>query len=121
MQIHNRPELTARRKELRNGATSAERHLWGFLKGKQVCGRKFRRQHSIGAYIADFYCPEEHLVIELDGDSHYTEEAQEYDANRTAFLNALGIDVLRFTNHQALFETEGVVAAIGAFLEERRR
>jgi very-short-patch-repair endonuclease len=89
-----------------------------------MCGRKFRRQrrqHSIGAYIADFYCPEECLVIEVDGDSHYTAEAQEYDTQRTAFLNALGVDVLRFTNHQVLFETEGVLAAIRAYLEKKKQ
>jgi very-short-patch-repair endonuclease len=112
MHIHNRKELMPRRKELRNGATEAERHLWRFLKGGHLQGRKFRRQHSIGWYIADFYCPSERLVIELDGDSHYTDEAQEYDAQRTLYLNRLGITILRYTNHQVRSETQSVLEDI---------
>jgi very-short-patch-repair endonuclease len=72
--IHNRVELKPFRKKLRNNSTSAEATLWTYLKNRQLEGRKFRRQHSIGNYIADFYCPEEQLVIELDGEGHFWEE-----------------------------------------------
>ncbi|MBI2354998.1 MAG: endonuclease domain-containing protein [Deltaproteobacteria bacterium] len=96
--IHNRLELKGRRKELRNNATPAERMLWGALQHSNLDGYKFRRQHSVGAYILDFYCPSERLAVELDGDSHFTDEAMAYDQARTGFLNSLDIRVLRFLN-----------------------
>ena len=96
--IHNRPILKSRRKELRNNSTPAEKQLWSVLQHSNLGGYKFRRQHSVGAYILDFYCPSECLAVELDGDSHFTDEAIEYDRERTAYLNALGIKVLRFLN-----------------------
>ena len=61
-------------------------------------GYKFRRQHSVGPYILDFFCPSEMLAVELDGDSHFTDEAIAYDCERTAYLNALNIRVIRFLN-----------------------
>ena len=96
--IHNRPILKSRRKELRNNSTPAEKLLWSVLQHSNLGGYKFRRQHSVGAYILDFYCPSECLAVELDGDSHFTDEAIEYDRERTAYLNSLGIKVLRFLN-----------------------
>ena len=96
--LHNRPELKSCRKELRNKATPAEIKLWGILQRSNLGGYKFRRQHSIGAYILDFYCPSARLAIELDGDSHFTDEAIKYDRQRTAYLNALHIRELRFLN-----------------------
>jgi very-short-patch-repair endonuclease len=86
------------RQLLRNESTPAERKLWSALKQSNLGGYKFRRQHSVGRYIVDFYCPAQRLAIELDGDSHFTDEAMEYDRERTAFLNALNIRVLRFMN-----------------------
>ena len=96
--LYNRPELITRRKELRNGATPAETKLWSMLQHSNLGGYKFRRQHSVGSYILDFYCPSERLAIELDGDSHFTDDAMEYDRIRTDYLNALNITVLRFLN-----------------------
>ncbi|MDD5285877.1 MAG: endonuclease domain-containing protein [Desulfuromonadaceae bacterium] len=96
--LHNRPVLKTRRKELRNNSTPAEKLLWSMLQHSNLGGNKFRRQHSVGAYIVDFYCPSEKLAVELDGDSHFTGEAIEYDSERTAYLNALNIKVLRFLN-----------------------
>lgn len=96
--INNRPVLKSRRKELRNNSTSAERMLWSILQHSNLGGYKFRRQHSVGSYILDFYCPSDKLAVELDGDSHFTDEAIEYDRERTAYLNALNIKVLRFMN-----------------------
>ena len=69
--IHNRPVLKSRRKELRNNSTSAEKLLWGMLQHSNLGGYKFRRQHSVGAYILDFYCPSEKLAVELDGAIQY--------------------------------------------------
>ena len=96
--IHNRAVLKSRRKELRNNATSAEKLLWSILQHSNLGGFKFRRQHSVGPYILDFYCPSEMLAVELDGDSHFTDEAIAYDCERTAYLNALNIRVIRFPN-----------------------
>lgn len=96
--LHNRPVLKSRRKELRNNSTAAEKMLWQMLRHSNLDGYKFRRQHSIGTYILDFYCPAEKLAIELDGDSHFTDDAMVYDHKRTAYLNALNIKVIRFLN-----------------------
>ncbi len=96
--IHNRPVLKNRRKELRNNSTPAEKLLWGQLQHSNLGGYKFRRQHSVGAYILDFYCPSKMLAVELDGDSHFSDEAIEYDRVRSAYLNAANIKVIRFLN-----------------------
>ena len=96
--IHNISRLKEKRRELRNNSTSAEAVLWGYLKQNQLEGRKFRRQHSIGRYIVDFYCPEEKLVLELDGEGHFWEPAIQYDNTRTLFFRKIGIRVLRFEN-----------------------
>ena len=73
-QIHNRPEYKDRRLSLRKKLTAAEATLWNLLKNKQLDGRKFRRQHSVGKYVLDFYCASEHLAIELDGEHHFLAE-----------------------------------------------
>ena len=111
-QIHNRPELKGRRKALRQYGTSAEVALWLLLKGKQLDGRKFRRQHSIGKYVVDFYCPSEKLVVELDGEPHYTKEGLEYDEKRSSFLDEQGIRVLRFENSTVFDHPDQVLSRI---------
>ena len=92
--------------------TPAESYLWSFLQRRQLRGRKFRRQHSVGPYILDFYCPEEKLAVELDGSTHDHEDAQNYDAKRTAFLEGLGIRTLRFENREVRKNMEGVLRVI---------
>lgn len=96
--IHNKPELKKYRRNLRNNLTPAEALLWKALKNKQLKGRKFRRQHSIGNFIVDFYCPFEKLAIELDGQFHFTPDGEEKDRIKTEYLNRQGIRVLRFEN-----------------------
>ena len=113
--IHNNPDMKLLRTSLRNDATPAERKLWMALKQSQLGDYKFRRQHSVGRYIVDFYCPSERLAIELDGDSHFTDEAREYDRERTAFLNTLNIRVLRFHNTDVY---ENLDAVCDRILEE---
>lgn len=110
--IHNVIELKGRRKQLRNNGTSAEAVLWMYLKKSQLDGRKFRRQHSIGKYIADFYCPQEKLVIELDGEGHFWEGAIEYDKTRILFLNKKGIRVLSFENKWVFQDLDFVLTEI---------
>ena len=73
---------------------------------------KFFRQYSFGSYILDFYCPEKKLAVELDGGQHNLPEGKEYDELRTQFLNANGVDVVRFWNNEVLLEMEGVLAAL---------
>lgn len=99
--IFNKTEYTARRQTLRNNMTEPEKRLWQILRNQQM-GVKFRRQHGIGHYIVDFYCPEQKLVIEVDGNSHYTDDAQHYDTVRADFMLALGITTMRFTNHDVM-------------------
>ena len=90
--------MEAYRKSLRNNGTSAEAFLWNYLKGSKLEGRKFRRQHSIKRFIVDFYCPSEKLIVELDGQVHFNEAAQEYDRKREKILEEFGFTVIRFEN-----------------------
>jgi len=105
-------EAVARRRHLRRGATVAEGALWRLLRRRELAGFKFRRQHSFGPYIVDFYCPRRRLIVELDGGQHYTPEAQSYDERRTSFLAQLGLRVIRFPNHAVLWEPAVMLEAI---------
>lgn len=111
-QYHNHKYLKQVRKDIRNSATPAEMLLWKALQSSKLGGRKFRRQHSIGNYIVDFYCPSERLVIELDGAYHYTVIGEQADMERDAFLKSLNIRVLRFENNIVLRDLDGVLYAI---------
>ncbi len=102
-------------KELRQRQTKAEEILWQFLRNKNINGLKFRRQHYIKNYIADFYCSEKMLSIELDGGIHFNKEQIEYDEFRTTVLNELGITELRFTNEEII---ENVTAVINKIKSE---
>ena len=108
----NRPGLVAVRRDLRNHATPAERALWQMLKGRQLDGHKFRRQHSVGRYVLDFYCPAERLAVELDGAVHTDPLRHEHDAKRQQEVEALGIRVVRFSNEQVCRTPDIVLAAI---------
>ena len=96
--VHNIKPLEQNRKALRNNMTPAEVVLWKALQKGKLEGRKFRRQHSVGKYVLDFYCPAEMLAVELDGAYHYTLAGVESDTERTGFLTTLNIKVLRFEN-----------------------
>lgn len=85
-QLNNKKSLKEARRLLRNNPTEAEYDLWQQLKGKQLLGKKFRRQHSFGDYIMDFYCPEEKPAVELDGASHFTEYGKQADQERDAMI-----------------------------------
>ena len=118
---YNSPNLLSKRKDLRNNSTSAESTLWNLLKGKQVMSMKFRRQHSVGPYILDFYAPELKLCIELDGAPHYTYDGAESDRIRSEYLMVHhGIHILRFENELLFKNTEGVVEMIREAIRERR-
>ena len=102
---YNHKEQTPLRKELRNKGTSAEATLWLSLKGRQIEGMRWRRQFGVGPFILDFYCPQLHLCIELDGAQHYTIQGAENDQHarngygtRTAYVPyALKIKMYSFT------------------------
>jgi very-short-patch-repair endonuclease len=112
MKTFNRRSLKDKRKNLRNNSTQAETFLWGYLKNSQFEGRKFRRQTSIKNYIVDFYCPQEKLVIELDGDFHFDEKAIKDDEKRTKEIEADGIKVIRFENQEVLLNLDKVLKEI---------
>ena len=109
---NNLPSLQVFRRELRKHLTPAEVKLWTHIRSSQLEGRKFRRQHSVGRYILDFYCPQERLAIELDGEVHSFVSAQERDLERDSFLNAQGIKVLRFENKAVFQDVEAVLIEI---------
>ena len=108
--IPYRRSLKSSAQSLRRDPTPAERKLWfEFLRDRPV---RFTRQKPLGQYIADFYCSSCRLVIEVDGDSHFTDQGASYDAARTAALQAEGIRVLRMTNLEVMEEFEGVCQRI---------
>ena len=111
---NNRPYLQTFRTELRKSLTPAEARLWSSLKASQLEGRKFRRQHSVGGYILDFYCPSERLAVGLDGQVHKGEAAREYDHERKLFLEFYGIRVIRFNNFLVFEDIDFVLGNIHA-------
>ena len=112
---NNRPRLQTFRTKLRKHLTPAEATLWRALQRSKLDGRKFRRQHSVGNYILDFYCPAERLAIELDGQVHRSDRAELYDHERKLFLNYYGVKVIRFENFLVLDELEYVLHRIKSF------
>ena len=115
MQVNNLKYLKQKRRDLRNDLTSAEATMWRYLQHSKLDGRKFRRQHSVGNYMLDFYCPSEKLAIELDGSSHDDDAAQSYDKLRTTFLNRVGIKVIRFQNDEVFDAGELICDAIKSY------
>jgi very-short-patch-repair endonuclease len=97
-------------RSLRSMPTDAETRLWSRLRRKQLGGFRFRRQHPIGDYVVDFFCPEAKLIIEVDGGQHSADAAR--DAARTRWLEACGYRVIRFWNNEVLGNTEGVLVVI---------
>ena len=103
-------ETKERVKQLRVYATEPEKILWDALRARNVGGLKFRRQHPIEPYIADFYCADARIVVELDGESHNGRE--EYDAQRDKYFADAGLTVMRVTNQDVVTNIDGVAAAI---------
>lgn len=107
--IHNLKFLRQTRKELRRASTPQEKILWSRLRGKNLVF-VFKRQESIGRFIADFYCPAKKLIIELDGSQHL--DNKEYDEERTRYFESLGIKVIRFWNNEVNKNLDGVLLKI---------
>lgn len=96
--------------------TKAEVILWMHLRKRAVNGARFRRQHPVGPYIADFACPSEKLIVEVDGATHATPDELAYDARRTKYLEQQGWTVLRVNNSDVYENMDGVWRTIGAQL-----
>lgn len=103
---------TPKRKKLRNEPTRAEIALWREINSRRLNGYKFRRQHSIGPFVIDFYCPAMRLAIEVDGNSHFLENVEIYEARREKFIKDFGVKMLRFTNTEVFKNRESVVEII---------
>jgi valyl-tRNA synthetase len=120
--LSNKQQISAqiikRARELRQNATDAENLIWSLLRNRQLSNFKFRRQHAFGNYILDFFCQEAKLVIELDGGQHADDDQSQRDQERTKNLEAEGLRVIRFWNHEVLAETETVLETILDALEE---
>jgi very-short-patch-repair endonuclease len=108
----NNPQFKPQRKKLRNQGTSAEAFLWNYLKQRKLMNRKFTRQKSIGNYIYDFYCHEEKLVIELDGEDHFWENGIQKDFAKAKLVQNLGIQIVRFENKWVFDDLEYVLKEI---------
>jgi very-short-patch-repair endonuclease len=106
--------IKSKARELRKNLTDQERILWSKLRKKQLNGMHFRRQHPYSIYILDFYCFEANLVIEVDGEIHLSK--QEYDKERTRFLESSGLKVLRFKNEDIETRINSVIALINKYL-----
>ena len=110
-------DMTRIAQELRRESTPEENTLWyQFLRRYPV---QFKRQKPFGRYVLDFYCSRVRLAVELDGAQHFTEDGRTYDANRTAYLNVLGITVLRFTNRDVRDRLAAVCRAIDEAVMQR--
>ena len=110
--LHNIDKLKPVRRRLRASLTPAEATLWRILRSSGLEGRKFRRQHSIASYVADFYCPSEKLVVELDGAAHDGLAQAVRDELRTRFFESIGLQVVRVENRDVFENPDGVLAFI---------
>jgi very-short-patch-repair endonuclease len=107
-----------RARRLRREQTDAERKLWGHLRARRLANAKFRRQHAIGRYVADFCCPECRLIVELDGGQHAVRVVA--DQGRTAFLTERGYRVLRFWDNEVMTSLEAVLERIAEAVADSR-
>ena len=103
-------------RENRKQPSEAEEMLWAHLRGQRLHGFKFRRQHPIGDFIADFYCHECKLIVELDGEYHNDKGQIQYDETRTYELKELKVNVIRFTNREVLNDIHAVLKKVGSEL-----
>ena len=111
-----RERARVRARELRQVSPDAERAIWQRLRSRQLGGFKFRRQHPVGLFFADFACIEVGLIVELDGSQHVEPDAMQADEARSASLRQAGFHVLRFDNRQALLDTQAVLQVIHDWL-----
>ena len=111
------PEIINNARMLRENMTASEKLLWERLKAKQICGIRFRRQHPIFIFIADFYCHEARLVVEIDGEIH--NQQIEYDDGRSAEMEKFFIKIIRFINYEVENEIDEVIESITNAVNQR--
>jgi very-short-patch-repair endonuclease len=107
-----------RARELRKATTPAEQKLWQVLRRKTINGLRFRRQYPLGPYFADFVCLPARLVVEIDGDTHTSEEDRANDERRTRWLTGQDFRVVRFWNIDVFQNLDGVVEQIERAVRE---
>ena len=115
MKIFNHKSTREKRKLLRGSQAEAEKELWKRLRNKSFLGLKFFRQYGIGHYIADFYCPQFMIAIEIDGEGHFSKDGMEYDKERDGYFAALGIRTLRLSNTNIFENIEEALRKIETF------
>jgi very-short-patch-repair endonuclease len=120
-EIFNKHEMKERRQELRREMTEPERLLWTRIRNRQIYGCKFRRQFSICAYVVDFYSPEIKLVVEIDGPSHDSADAIDYDKNRQEEIESLGIRIVKFTNKDVLSNLDMVINQLSETVKNQKQ
>jgi len=113
--------MTKRARRLRSNTTDAEARIWRALRRNQIKNAGFRRQHPMGPFILDFYCPSLRLGIEIDGGQHSFDENRLSDERRSQWFSERGILIVRFWNNDVLANTVGVLSAIARVVDERIR
>jgi very-short-patch-repair endonuclease len=118
--LHNKVGKKEFRKSLRTNMTQPENMFWQAVRSRNL-GVKFRRQHSIGAYVVDFYCAECGLVIEIDGDSHFSAEGMKYDEERSNYLRAARLEIVRYSNIEVMQQLNAVIDDLLQRVSERKK
>jgi very-short-patch-repair endonuclease len=112
-QLFNKLTEKEKRRILRKNTTASEKIVWTYLRRKQILNERFLRQFSVEYYVLDFYCPRLRLAIEIDGDSHFiNQDAIDYDKERQANIENLGIEFLRFKNEDVFADNDTVINII---------
>jgi very-short-patch-repair endonuclease len=106
-------------KRLRKSLTDAETIMWSYLRRDRIEGMRFRKQHPIGPFVADFACVKAMLIVEIDGATHGSDEELAYDGRRTAFFRERGWHEMRFTNHAVYRNLDGVLEEVWIVARER--
>ena len=117
--LFNKKQEQEKRRYLRKNTTAAEKLVWIYLRKRQVCGERFLRQYSIKHYVVDFYCPRLRLAVEIDGETHFEDEAAiQYDKDRQEDIESLGIQFQRFRNEEVFQNLDRVIDTIEAKVTE---
>jgi len=119
MKFFNKKEQKIIRQNLRNQRSKSEKILWYKIRNQQL-GVKFRRQHGIGNYVVDFYCPEIGLIVEIDGATHGGQNEVKYDNIRQKYLKNKGLKVKRYRNVDVKNNLEGILEDLIEFIEKNR-
>ena len=117
-ELFNKKSEKEKRRFLRRNSTLAEKIIWLGIRRRQIEGERFLRQFSVKYYVLDFYCPKLRLVIEIDGETHETEEELEYDKHRQKYLESLGIIFQRFKNEEVFSNADKIIEKIKKKVKE---